>query len=257
MAGLFQYFWLFVWKVGSHTVTLAAGCIVTVVIGLLEKYVLKRPISLRSEIAILLAFVFFACFEAWRDQYVRVTALTQPPAPEIPMLVNCEMLLHPVPWDNQPLYVIQFPYSAGIGPANLTSATGRRRTWPEEPNAQLFNRLYRCALTNYGSQTVFDFVAEFGFAFAEALRDSDRNPKAERSGPVIAQQTNPVRVPVLDKNGGTFVFYIYNLSKYFVTVLKPRFATVELEGKEGQRQIRLKQSGPDEPKPFFLSPRTQ
>jgi hypothetical protein len=175
---------------------------------------------------------------------------------ESSVLVGCEMPLQPVPWD-QPLFVIQFPYPAGIEPATVISTSKEPRMWPpEELDVQILlsNRLYRCTLTNYGSEAVFAFVAEFGFTLAEAVIDP-RNPRVSKSGAVIARQTNPIRVRVLDKNGGTFVFYLYNPSKYFVTVEKPRFATAELNGKKGQRQIRLKQSGPNEPKTFFLSPK--
>jgi len=52
----------------DHTFTLLAGCGATVMLGLLQKYVFKRPLSLKWELAILAAFVFFAGFEAWRDQ---------------------------------------------------------------------------------------------------------------------------------------------------------------------------------------------
>lgn len=69
MSNPFHHFWLFFYAVGDHAVTLAAGCIVTVMLGIIEKRILKRPISAKVEVGILLAFVFFACFQAWRDQY--------------------------------------------------------------------------------------------------------------------------------------------------------------------------------------------
>jgi hypothetical protein len=69
----------------DHTVTLLAGCGATVVLGMLQKYVLKKPLSLKWEVMILLAFVFFAGFEAWEDQYQKaaqaegkLTELTKP-----------------------------------------------------------------------------------------------------------------------------------------------------------------------------------
>lgn len=53
----------------NHTITLLAGCGATVVLGMLEKYIFKKPISFEWELAVLLAFVFFAGFQAWQDQY--------------------------------------------------------------------------------------------------------------------------------------------------------------------------------------------
>jgi len=53
----------------DHTFTLLAGCGATVILGLLQKYVFKTPLSLKWEMTILLAFVFFAGFQAWRDEH--------------------------------------------------------------------------------------------------------------------------------------------------------------------------------------------
>jgi hypothetical protein len=69
----------------SYTFTLAAGCTATVMLGLIQKYVLKTPLTPKAEVAIFLAFVFFAGFEAWRDQHqvfveakANLEALSQP-----------------------------------------------------------------------------------------------------------------------------------------------------------------------------------
>jgi hypothetical protein len=56
----------------AHTVTLLAGCGATVMVGLLQKYVLKQPLSSRWELTILAAFLFFAAFQAWRDEHDKV-----------------------------------------------------------------------------------------------------------------------------------------------------------------------------------------
>ena len=57
-----------------HTVTLLAGCAATVMLGILQKYVLKKPLSVKWELSLLAAFVFFAGFQAWQDQYRANTA---------------------------------------------------------------------------------------------------------------------------------------------------------------------------------------
>jgi hypothetical protein len=69
MAGTFQYFWLFMLDFGGHLFTLLAGCVVTVILALTEKYLLKRKLSWLVELGILILFVLFACFQAWQDQY--------------------------------------------------------------------------------------------------------------------------------------------------------------------------------------------
>ena len=63
MSNPFHHFWLFVYAVGDHTVTLAAGCVLTVVINLIEKYALGgKRLPLKADIAILLLFVFLCLF---------------------------------------------------------------------------------------------------------------------------------------------------------------------------------------------------
>jgi hypothetical protein len=75
MANPFESFWVFVYLVGTHTVTLLAGCVVTVMLGIIEKYILKRSISIKWEIVILVAFIFFACFQTWRDEHHSLASL--------------------------------------------------------------------------------------------------------------------------------------------------------------------------------------
>lgn len=80
---MFSHFWLFLQAVAVHTVTLAAGCVVTVLIGLLEKHVFKRTLTWKGDLAILLCFVFFACFQAWRDEYEKAAKVTATPPVQI------------------------------------------------------------------------------------------------------------------------------------------------------------------------------
>jgi hypothetical protein len=75
MAGQFTGFWEFLRAVAVHLNTLLTGCVILFVVGLLEKYLLKRPISWKWEAVILTCFVLFACFQAWRDQYERANTL--------------------------------------------------------------------------------------------------------------------------------------------------------------------------------------
>lgn len=78
MSNPFEFLLAFFWAFADHLFTLLAGCVVTVIIGVIEKRFLKKPISVQLEIGILLCFLVFACFKAWRDQY-RV-------AQQVPML---------------------------------------------------------------------------------------------------------------------------------------------------------------------------
>ena len=78
MSGTFDHLSEFLFDVWSHTATLAAGCVLTVLLVLFQKYVLKRPLSWRVDLAVFASFVFFASFQAWHDQYQRVETVWRP-----------------------------------------------------------------------------------------------------------------------------------------------------------------------------------
>jgi len=69
MPNPFESLPFFIGALFDHFFTLLAGCVVTVLVGILEKRVLKRPISVKWEVGVLLCFVLFACFQTWREQY--------------------------------------------------------------------------------------------------------------------------------------------------------------------------------------------
>ena len=69
MASPLADFGVFIGAVVAHVVTLLAGCAVTVVINLIERYLLKgKRVPVWIDIAILLLFCLVACFQAWRDE---------------------------------------------------------------------------------------------------------------------------------------------------------------------------------------------
>jgi hypothetical protein len=104
MQNPFAHFWLFAYAVWDHAFTLAAGCVVTVVINLIEKYAMKgKKLSLKLDIAILLTFLFFACFQAWRDQYDRATSTATAPT------IQVNVPQQPPAQVNVPAPIVNFP----------------------------------------------------------------------------------------------------------------------------------------------------
>jgi hypothetical protein len=81
MANPFDHFGGFLLAVWGHAFTLLAGCAVTVVIGWIERHILKKQMPLWADLSILLCFLFFACFQAWQDEYRRAESLKHPPLP--------------------------------------------------------------------------------------------------------------------------------------------------------------------------------
>ena len=117
MHNLFTEFGLFLWAVAQQYVTLAAGCAVTVMIDLLAKYWLKRPLSYREDVAILGGFVFLACFLAWRSEYEN----TKPPIAQ-PIQVNVPSQAPPQVNVNVPASTVNIPpEEAYFGPDGAPS----------------------------------------------------------------------------------------------------------------------------------------
>jgi len=95
MANPFHHFWLFVYAVGDHAFTLLAGCALTVVINLIEKYVLGgKRMPLKVDIAVLLFFVFFASFQAWRDEYDKASKVQTVPSVQVTIPPIVLSLIH-------------------------------------------------------------------------------------------------------------------------------------------------------------------
>ena len=66
MGNPFAHFGGFLLAVWGHAFTLLAGCAITVVIGWIERHILKKQMPLWADLSILLAFIFFACFQGKR-----------------------------------------------------------------------------------------------------------------------------------------------------------------------------------------------
>lgn len=104
---------LFVSGFLGHLVTLLAGCAVTVIMAVIEKRILKRAISLKLEIGVLMCFVLFACFQTWRDQYTssewrgqRILALEQELARQAPDFAGEIGNVGSATWRNLPLLIV-------------------------------------------------------------------------------------------------------------------------------------------------------
>lgn len=126
MSNPFHHFWLFLYAVWDHAVTLAAGCVVTVMLGIIEKRILKRPVSAKVEVGILLAFVFFACFQAWRDQYEKAKNIATVPTVQITMppitVPPAQVVITPAPTQQQSHDWTGFVEVAGVGMRTETIA---------------------------------------------------------------------------------------------------------------------------------------
>jgi hypothetical protein len=178
----------FLLAVGAHATTLAAGCIVTVMIGILEKHVLKRPISVKAEIAVLLAFVFFACFQAWRDQWIRKTpnvspvevTVEAPPSPPQKAYVSFENISFPQFVEGQPL-LARFPFvNTTAVPAQRVVPLVHVYVVPFQPSKRVVDTYFKKHETSFGPASLAEGVT---LLLSPAALSNPRFKDAE--GPVV------------------------------------------------------------------------
>jgi hypothetical protein len=103
----------FILGILGHFITLLAGCAATVAWSFTEKRILKRPISFKLEIGILLSFLLFACFQTWRDQYTssewrgqRILTLEQEVERKAPDFTGEIGSVGSATWRNQTLIIV-------------------------------------------------------------------------------------------------------------------------------------------------------
>ena len=121
----FDHFGGFLFAVWGHAFTLLAGCAITVVIGWIERHILKKQMPFWADLSILLAFLFFACFQAWHDEYGKAVDLQAKldAKPTIPIQVNMSPIVVP------PAQVlIQSPSNSNSRPAGLEVPAIQRMT---------------------------------------------------------------------------------------------------------------------------------
>jgi hypothetical protein len=150
---------------------------------------------------------------------------------------SCRMLTEPIEWAHElPVIDVQRGIFCGIGGM---STTKKPRLWPPE-DKYFFHRLYSCEITNFGPLSAFSIEAEYKLTLQEAILSPDS--KIVNAGHTIDPpvRTCQIHIDSLDKNKGTYQFYVYNHSPYFASLTFPEFVTAELEGDSIRTRIRLK-----------------
>jgi hypothetical protein len=98
MANPFDHFGSFLLAVYSHLFTLLAGCVLTVILNFIEKHTpLKGKMTWKVDLGIVLLFLFFACFQAWQDEYRRASDL------------DAQLRAKPLPQQPPPLINVNVP----------------------------------------------------------------------------------------------------------------------------------------------------
>jgi hypothetical protein len=83
MANPFDHFGTFLFAVYDHLFTMLAGCAITVLLDYAVKHIpfIKGKLTWKHDLLIVMGFVFFACFQAWHDEFKRADTLMHPAPP--------------------------------------------------------------------------------------------------------------------------------------------------------------------------------
>jgi hypothetical protein len=129
----------------------------------------------------------------------------------------------------------------GGGFADYFTKPGSDWKWANDP---LGTFAYRCELTNYSPDVLFNVTMRPRLIFRTADAVPGQSPSARREGQVTLDREWPITVPKIDPSpGAPFVFYIWNCCvQKFVYVRLPEFATtktariplIQSEGNLGQ-----------------------
>lgn len=174
---------------------------------------------LGAAIAVALAYTI-----RWVDQkqYPKESKIPALPVPA-PILFNCQLAELPiaVPPSGQITTMDIFSRlesgSVPVGLGGRISDPGQKLTWFE--NAFEPGNVWRCDITNYADFPIFNVAMTFKEQFFETVT-SKENPGSSSSGKLMDTSDRAILIANLDPRG-TFSFYAYSQSEYYVQVLLP------------------------------------
>jgi hypothetical protein len=131
--------------------------------------------------------------------------------------------------------------NGGGGLAILFNHSGKDWKWPTDDNtAAVFMSAYRCEVTNYGTNPIFDFQMILDLSFYEAAPVPNQ-PNAKTYGNLKLHRGWIIQAPKIDAgHGNAFVFYVYNyLPDQIVNVLIPKSGTLRQLGDDQKKEATL------------------
>lgn len=95
------------------------------------------------------------------------------------------------------------------------------RIWPKSKSGFPL-MAFKCELTNYDNSPIFGVQIAMHLLFQEAVKHEN----SAQSGKVFLERNWPISITKIDPGAGNgFVFWIFNITEYFVGVSFPEFAT--------------------------------
>jgi hypothetical protein len=144
------------------------------------------------------------------------------------LVLNIEQL--PLPLRDLVEVASLFDAGAGIGDVPARWYVRNSGGWPTAAAIHSFAKfIYRYELMNFSPNPKFNVMLNCLITKQRATWDEVRGPSACLE--TISRETVKIRVPVIDPNGGKFVFYIYNTSTDCVAVSFTEEVTEENNGK--------------------------
>jgi hypothetical protein len=205
------------------------------------------------------AIAFLTLFSVWtvtkKNGHPWSNLLPSPKASPLleSALINCESLHEPVRIQKgEPFYLMNLLGSAyGLGLSQAQGDSHDDMYWPPGKTSS-FDEMYKCDLTNYGSDSAINVTMTFDVEYRSVLR----NGSQIISGTTVLKGVHPIEIPVLDTDPQRrkFTFYIQNTSHLFAFLTTPKSAQVEYvhTGKTMQLPIRKPHNAGDV---MILSPR--
>ena len=115
-------------------------------------------------------------------------------------------------------------------------------SWPQVPyETAHFASINRWSVTNYGPAPVFkvSFMLKLNFREAVAIEEGS----GVKPGNIITSREWPIKINKIDPGAGsTFVFYAANRSLYFLDIIPPESATLEVLGETLRRTVSVRRT---------------
>jgi hypothetical protein len=185
--------------------------------------------------------------------------VSKAPNPRISVDCHQEVLPKTVPANEslQVLWLFPTPVeNGGGGMVTQFNTSGQPWKWPiDDPMKAVFITAYRCEITNYGNDPLFDLQMALDLIFYEAIPVPGQKD-AKGQGKIKLHREWNVLIQKIDSGReNSFKFYILNHQPdLFVHVLMPKTATLRLLGAEQRIQTNLTVAEPGRIQPLFFSP---
>jgi hypothetical protein len=211
-----------------------------------------KPFALWGMVAFGIGFVGCAGWYFWPIQSSKTVRQTSSSLDQT-ISLECYWSRLPTTMPEYSLYYWEFAGGddpiAGLLSTSGTSGAPLKFDFSKPENGP--DHFNECKAVNYGHDPIIRFQANFQILFRKAVPNANGNGTS--SGEVIKSidmPNPPLRLGTGDKNN--FSFYMRNRTPYWITIVVPTVASVQLVGSDTLQEVRLiEPSTPDRGYPYL------